>query len=390
MRHATILFFMLLSINVCTLYSAETSPDASQSHHVSPTDVVLTNNMMQRLYNGETISHNGNMEIKADNLEAFKSVFPSTIQIVSKSTFISRIRFMRETLVGETDDFKTLKAEYCIDQDTLGYGPFSFALLLKLYSKTDTSEEPVGADGVYATRALGNSAQLPFLKNALQPTMFYSLMHQHLTREFPAIEASKEIDYFGCGTTPVYYTFTDKNGILNIIASPCHDLEEGSDPLKEAQSGGLSVMKMVNSVSALLKDVNKPYRLLIPIAQANGTRGHWTLLCITKTGVNHYDSTGPRSLHYNLSNIEDAAKKITSAKMKCFYLGHQGTFNQKDCGLFVISYIALLLQNIQLSQVATNDMHRMFATFDLNAKQSNCTEPTEEAEGDVDCAWDEE
>lgn len=71
MRYATILFFMLLSINVCTLYSAETSPDASQSHHVSPTDVVLTNNMMQRLYNGETISHNGNMEIKADNLEAF-------------------------------------------------------------------------------------------------------------------------------------------------------------------------------------------------------------------------------------------------------------------------------------------------------------------------------
>jgi len=133
--------------------------------------------------------------------------------------------------------------------------------------------------------------QQPFLANALPPTRFYSLMHQCLMRAYPAIR--KEMYDSGCDVRPLYHSFIDACGVVNIISSPCHDLVKGSNSMKEVPSGNLSIIEVVDSVLSMTEIMSKPYRLLIPIAQTNGARKHWTLLYLTQKFAYHYDSTGP-------------------------------------------------------------------------------------------------
>ncbi len=139
MNWSKILVFLFLTVKVCSLYSAE-MPSCG---HVLPSSA-LTKSMMQELYNGHSVSHNGNMQIQAKDTAAFQTVFPGALQILSQNTFISRIRFVAERFLRETADTKDLEVEYAVTKDTLGYGPFTFTLLVQLSSKAGIVEEPSG------------------------------------------------------------------------------------------------------------------------------------------------------------------------------------------------------------------------------------------------------
>ncbi|MDP2192991.1 MAG: Ulp1 family isopeptidase [Alphaproteobacteria bacterium] len=288
------------------------------------------------------------------NAQELVQAWPGPFQIISHQSFPNRVH-----LIGVADN----RANYTIEKDFLGYGPYMFDVTIEL-----TSNPVVGSampkkeaikKNIFYAQALTNVGQ-----RAIRKRLSPSELSIHIKAELPSTFAPSATTFNRGGAKIPHYRHDGQT----IIAAPSHDLtnqELDQNAVKGAMSGSLRLQDILKRVAADFKNTES-YSAFFPIATANGLSQHWTLLHVEKNKTsylaNYYDSMGPsRAAWYNHEPIIDAIQMaLPEAVISLNFMGHQGIINHADCGFFVMTYMSFLRQGKALQNLSTTEVREAF------------------------------
>ncbi len=149
------------------------------------------------------------------------------------------------------------------------------------------------------------------------------------------------------GTCPPTFSILKTDHYTSIVTRVVTDATD--DQLKTT-AGNLSVTEALRAILLEYPELlERPFQILIPLAQSQDTRRHFTLLTIKSTaGTSQiygqlYDPKYFQQWYDPQEIYRQAATVLPSLKIKpAYYSGHQNAFNTTDCGRYVAAYIYLI------------------------------------------------
>ncbi len=343
-----------------------------------------------KIVNGELDGYSLTMQL-ADPKE-LETAWPSTWQVLSYSNFASRISKKEEVQENVQPSNPEVKiqtlATYAIESNysSLGAKDYFFKLITKLHtSKIEENRqesltssqiiEPSNLETIvglqsaqvsgtyYAKRAFLNVFQIPY-GNPYSPSQLRSHLFKLLGNDWINSESIYDLGY---DSVPMYRYRSEGSGRYIVVSSPAHDLPEEASEMEKCSSGNLSIGTVVKSITSNPIFQSSDLKILMPVAQSNKGRRHWTLLDLDKKNkdwsISHLDSKGFSSVYYSLENMMKGLEDITYGQMNLLYLGHQGLLNLKDCPRYVTSYILNILQNKDPKDLSNEEIEKIFKSL---------------------------
>lgn len=202
--------------------------------------------------------------------------------------------------------------------------------------------------------------------STLTPPFFFSLS---LTRTFgPALTPSylssrirellasfsywKDSETFtpvdNVGTCPPTFSMLKTDHYTSIVTRVATDATD--DQLK-ITAGNLSATEVLRAILLEYSELlARPFQILIPLAQSQATRRHFTLLTIksiagtSQISAQLYDPKYFQQWYDPQEIYRQASTVLPSLKiMPAYYSGHQTAFNTTDCGRYGAAYIYLII-----------------------------------------------
>ncbi|MDF3034253.1 MAG: hypothetical protein K0R76_1207 [Alphaproteobacteria bacterium] len=333
------------------------------------------------------------IKMSLPNPKELGDAWPAAWQVLSRNNFTSRIFKVEEVQENPQDDeikFQTLST-YQINSNYPGGPAYKFGLTSKVYTLHENKERLQGQDlgfpqsidldrltsvigtqgrnihGTYwGSRAIFNVFQRPY-GDTYHPSQLRSNLVGLISSLGEWTESSAKYCQ-GYDERPMYTYHAAERGNYIVVSSPVHDLcEQASVPQRYA-SGNLAIKTVVEDIRVNPVFDSSDLKVLMPVAQSNKGRRHWTLLVLERTNnlwyLSHFDSKGFSSSYYSLENLMSGLEDIKFKKMDLFYLGHQGLINLRDCPRYVISYIYHMIQGRNPANLENQELESIFKNLD--------------------------
>lgn len=184
------------------------------------------------------------------------------------------------------------------------------------------------------------------------------------------ISSEKLTKPFSGQEVSLYHSTEKADGTKFIVTAPAHDLKDSATPMEMARAGELSVKEVIAKV--IKENLVGKVEVCVPVAQASKyfggllERNHWaTLKFSLEDGniqeANLYDSKGWLSGLYNGSAKIQAHLPENAPTVQATYTGHQGFFNNNDCGRFSVAYIEAMKQGQKVEDLSTKQTTSFFS-----------------------------
>ncbi|MAP24581.1 MAG: hypothetical protein CMM87_03505 [Rickettsiales bacterium] len=137
-----------------------------------------------------------------------------------------------------------------------------------------------------------------------------------------------------------------------LVFAPVNDITstDHASKIKSTLAGNYPINTALKDFQKFVNEIDlRKYTALIPMTLFR--RKHWILLQITKSSVSSkhvkitlIDSKGRQASAFSTTHIQTVLEKyFPESDIRHLYLGHQGLFNDKDCGFYAIAYTLYLL-----------------------------------------------
>ena len=306
--------------------------------------------------------------------KVLEQIQPSNWQVLSQVNFLSRIKKEDEKILN--DVLPNIEGQYSLAQYTYtnyyGINVQKIQLLCAAGAKVEEFEnvkknlpikdiESVLQNEFYVKRAISNVFQVAS-NERLRPSGLKNYLNRALDKKSNGRKLSDVTYFSGSKEEPIFQYFTHNNKIV-VVSNPVHDLPIGANPMQAAASGNLPFTEAWTGIKNKFENEASNIRVFMPLAQSN-KRAHWTTLILEREkGIwqaTHYDSKG------FLGNMIYSLKEITNIlfedkiNLKNVSTGHQGLFNNNECGYFVITYILNILEGKSITFLNTKELQESF------------------------------